>query len=301
MNSVPESPFPVQAVPVWAFLFGAVGLLVIGCIVVTIVVLLARGRVLAALVSGFAFVVGAMIVGLFLWSGGTTLVVEQQDGVQLSTLVTREMSTTAPTGIDVSSPDNSPSPPTDVSTESESTPVSEVAKLPEWTSQPEATSKGITTLVLSSQRFVTQEEAEEQLTTELVNRAQQYFHDEHPSRGTWMLPADYAVRSAVKQRHVEVISKTFSGGVTVDMKRIHWQVELSPGMRKDLYPIWRNQVVEQRLMQLGGGVGFATFLLLTGMTYFRVDTRTQGAYRGWLRFAALSVATAGTAAACLVA
>jgi hypothetical protein len=294
----------------WSVVFGAVGLLVIGCIIVTIVVLLARGRVGAAAVTGIAFAIGAGAMCVFFVAFTAHSVVVQQDGHAIFTEAghqrvyptsTTELLPPTPRTVAELAADRPPSQLPAPSVETASTLNPEPAILPAWVAQPEATSDAITTLVLSSQRFVTQEEAEEQLTTELVNRTRQYFHDEHPSRGTWTLPADYAVRSAVKQRHVEIISKTFGGDVTVDMKRIHWQVQLSPEMRRDLYPLWRTQVVEQRLIQLGGGVGFATFLLLTGMTYFRVDTHTQGAYRGWLRFAALSVAAAGTAAACLVA
>lgn len=293
MNSVPEAQ-----VAMWPILFGAIFLLVIGGINVALVVKFARGRVLAAVFSAFAFLAGMVLIIVLV--ARTSMVVVQQDGGP-RTVITRQIPPATLLTVDTSAPLDIGSQPTDAATNANSSPDSELAKLPGWVSQPETTTDRITTLVLSSQRFVTQAEAEEQLTAELVNRTRQYFHDEHPSRGMWTLPADYAVRTTVKQRHVEIISKTFAGDMTVDMKRIHWQVQLSPDIRKDLYPIWRTQVVEQRLIQVGGGVGFATFLLLTGMAYFRVDSRTQGAYRGWLRFAALSVAAAGGAAACLVA
>jgi hypothetical protein len=175
------------------------------------------------------------------------------------------------------------------------------ATLPDWTAQPETSSDGVRKLAMSSQRFVTQEEAENQLAGEVAKRVRLYFHEEFPDEAPWTLPADWAVRRTVKQRHVELIPTKFSDDMTVNMQRVHWQVELSPDLRRELQPLWREQVVKERLTRYGGGVGAVSLLLLMASVYNRVNASTHGAYRGWLRLAALALVAGGGTAALFIA
>lgn len=287
-----QIPSPIPPAPVWGILLALVGLAIVACIIGVVIVLLVRGKAAAAMTTIALFGGGFVLLCLLLYSVRLT--------AQSST-VNGAVATLGPSSLENQPPDDHSVRSIPVSaSQPEAGSLSlppESAKLPEWVSQPETTRGGTTTLVMSSQRFVTQEEAEQQLTGEVAKRVRQYFHEEHPSQGHWDLPSVYAVRRTVKQRHVELIPTKFNDETTVDMKRVHWQVELSRGVRNELYPIWRGQVVKQRLTQYGGGVGFAAFLLLVASTYFRVDARTRGAYRGWLRVASLSLVAAGGAAA----
>lgn len=295
-----EMQSPVAFKAVWFVILG-LGIVAVIAIAIVTIVALAMGKARFGWVLGVVacLAVPALLATLFVGvyfvrsrPVGETLVVStvDTDGRLLTPTVD-----TASATVSTSQPASStePRPP---ATEQPIT----IDKLPEWVSQPEATREGVTTLVLSSQRFVTQEEAEQQLAGEVARRLRQYFHEEHPSQGLWELPADYDVRRTVKQRHVELIPKNFGDSIDVNMHRVHWQLELSPDVRRELYPLWREQTVKQRLTQYGAGVGGLAFLLLVTSTYFRVDASTKGAYRGWLRLAAISVVAAGGATACLI-
>jgi hypothetical protein len=291
---------PQSMMPVWFVILGLAIVAVIAIAIVTIVAL-AMGKARFGWVLGAVacLAVPALLAGLFVTCSVRSVSV---GGPAVSISYASSDGHVLPPAAESASSTVSTSQPTPAS-EATAPPTEQpitIETLPEWVFQPEATRDGVTTLVLSSQRFVTQDEAEEQLTGELVKRVRQYFQEAHSDEAGWTLPADYAMRRTVKQRHVELIPKKFSDDVTVDMKRVHWQVELSPGIRNELEPLWREQVVKQRLTRYGGGVGAVALLLLIASTYNRINASTHGAYRGWLRLASLTlVAAGGTAAAFL--
>lgn len=150
-----------------------------------------------------------------------------------------------------------------------------------------------TTVVVSSQRFATLEEAERQATERVLALVHSHFHDEHPQRGAWQAPLSEVEAHAVEQVTGESLDKDFGNGIQGRMYRVHARLNLSPELRKALYGTWRAQVVDRRLTILGSILALVTLMLGTSATYIRLDDRTGGQLRWRLRFAALATIMAG--------
>jgi hypothetical protein len=137
---------------------------------------------------------------------------------------------------------------------------------------------------LSSQRFATIEEAEQQVTRLAVGYLKNFYAREHPARGEWNVPVSIIDRDAVNTIVAQQIEKDFG-----KMYLVHLRLNLNDRLRGSLQEAWRGQVVTQRLWMLGGGVGLMTLLLGTAAGYFRLDNLTGGKYRGRLKLAAASL------------
>jgi hypothetical protein len=163
---------------------------------------------------------------------------------------------------------------------------------PAWARQgPVPDDKGIL-VSLSSQRFATLDEAEQQVTRMAISYIATFYSSEHPARGQWNVPVSIIEQNAVKTVVGQQIEKDFG-----KMYLVHLRLNLNDQLRSSVKEAWRGQIVSQRLGMLGGGVALATLMLATMAGYFRLDSLTGGKYRGRLRLAALSaIGAAGSAA-----
>ncbi len=119
-----------------------------------------------------------------------------------------------------------------------------------------------------------------------------------PQVAGWRPPASVVANSAIRQTFVEEVDrKTVSSGTPFRVYRGYNQVELSPSVRNQIYPLWRTEVVDRRIWALGGLAGLLTLTFATLSAYFRLDARTTGLYRRRLKLAAVSVIAAGGLAA----
>jgi hypothetical protein len=85
------------------------------------------------------------------------------------------------------------------------------------------------------------------------------------------------------------------------MHRAHLRLELTPRFHTAVEQSWRGQVVEHRLLALGGVFGLVTLALASAAGYFRLDELTGGQYRRRLKLAALAlIAAGGTAVGALI-
>ncbi|WP_166823801.1 hypothetical protein [Thalassoroseus pseudoceratinae] len=82
-------------------------------------------------------------------------------------------------------------------------------------------------------------------------------------------------------------------GRTFETKQLRWVVELNPEIRKHIRSTWEKELVSARAGLVAGTFGFVTFLFGLLATYLRVDSRTNGNYRGRLKLGLLSLAIAG--------
>lgn len=174
------------------------------------------------------------------------------------------------------------------------------AEAPEWADkEPVPGDKGIL-VSLSSQRFATMQEAEQQLTAQAVSYVKQFYHDEYPLAGDWTVPVSLIERSAVRKLVGEALNKDFGNGIQGTMYRAHLQLELTPATRQALHESWHGQIVTHRLTVLGSMLGLVTMMLATSAGYFRLDDLTGGLYRRRLKFAAASLIAAGSLVALIV-
>jgi hypothetical protein len=164
--------------------------------------------------------------------------------------------------------------------------------LPDWARNPQSVQQNATLLVLNSKQYATPEQAEQEVLQLAAQRFTNYFEQTHPYQGAWTLPAEFLKARAVRHSFVQTIDHDF-GRFTGRMYRAYVQLKLSPEVREQAHGIWREQIVEQRLLLLGRLIGFVTLLLALVAGYFRLDALTKGAYRGRLKLAASAVAVAG--------
>jgi hypothetical protein len=164
---------------------------------------------------------------------------------------------------------------------------------PEWAGKDPAPGTDGVLVAISSQRFATIGEAEEQVTALAVDYVRKFYHDEYPLRGDWTVPVSVIEQNGVNTIVGEMFDKDFGNGVTGMMYRAHLRLDMNSALRKALHASWNEQIVSHRLTELGGALGLATFILATFAGYFRLDDWTGGKYRRRLRLAAASLFAAG--------
>jgi hypothetical protein len=171
---------------------------------------------------------------------------------------------------------------------------------PDWAGKEPVPSDKGTLVALSSQRFATLQEAEQQLTALAASYVREFYKDEYPLSGGWTVPVSIIERNAVRKLVGETQEKDFGNGFQSTMYRAHLQLELNSAMRKALHDSWHGQIVSHRLTVLGSMLGLVTLMLATSAGYFRLDDLTGGLYRRRLKFAAASLIAAGSLVAVVV-
>jgi hypothetical protein len=165
---------------------------------------------------------------------------------------------------------------------------------PEWAETKSVLGDNGVLVALSSGRFATIGEAEEDLTAKAVAHVKDFYKQECPLRGDWTVPVSVIEQNALNAIVGEMFDKDFGNGMTGMMYRAHLRLELNPALRKALHSSWNEQIVGHRLMELGGVLGLATLILATFAGYFRLDDWTGGKYRRRLKLAAASLFAAGS-------
>jgi hypothetical protein len=165
---------------------------------------------------------------------------------------------------------------------------------PDWAGKEPVRDKDGVLVALSSQRFATIGEAEEQVTGQAVECVKKFYRDEYPLPGQWTVPVSVIDQAALNTMVGEMYDQDFGNGVTGKMYRAHLRLNLSPALRDALHSSWHSQVVAHRLKELGGILGLATLMLATCAGYFRLDDLTRGQYRRRLKLAAASLIAAGS-------
>lgn len=174
------------------------------------------------------------------------------------------------------------------------------AGAPDWAEkEPVPSEKGIL-VSLSSQRFATLSEAEQNLTSKAVSYVKDFYREEYPLAGDWNVPVSIIERNATRQLVGEKFAQDFGNGIQGTMYRAHLQLELTQATRQALHESWHGQIVTHRLTVLGGLLGLVTMMLATSAGYFRLDDLTGGLYRRRLKLAAASLIAAGSLVALVV-
>jgi hypothetical protein len=173
--------------------------------------------------------------------------------------------------------------------------------LPDWVTHPPSTiENGVEQVLLTSKQYATEDEAREELEQLAELKVKEYFHRDHPYKGHWTLPANFvdvqSNHSLFPKQFVEPIDRTV-GTHSFRVQRVHALLSLSPQVREDLYPKWREQIVGRRLWSLGGIAGMLTLVVGSIAGYLRLDAATKGSYRRRLKLATVSLIVAGGLAA----
>lgn len=155
---------------------------------------------------------------------------------------------------------------------------------PTWVDQRSVSDGVVERIVLASEQYTTQQEAEQQLSvnaTELLLDDLQKLRPGAARPAKWH-PADADIRRLmVKQRYVEAIDRDF-GNFFHPMYRVWWQVELSPEVRTEFLPGWRHSQTVTRVRWVGISASSAVLLLSLLAAYRRLDVLTRSTRRPML-------------------
>lgn len=163
-------------------------------------------------------------------------------------------------------------------------------------------------VVLSSQRFATLAEAEENVTAMALQQIREHWSGEAlldfsgqqlrlpqslRSEDVRGVVVDLVDRFAVKDLVGEVMDWDFKNGTTGKMYRAHLRLDFTPQLHDALQERGRALIVEGRVLHFGGLLGLVTLMLATAAGYFKLDDATAGAYRRRLKLAAVALIAAG--------
>jgi len=148
---------------------------------------------------------------------------------------------------------------------------------------------------IESELWATPDEARRDVLERAVDRAARFAAESAPrlrlppDRPTWLVE-DHMLREPI---FFEEIDWTYG-----PMYRAHLLLDLSPDAREVLLSHWHHELVQKRMNQVGGGLGFLLVCVATLLGYLRMDDATRGYYSRWL--AAGAVGVVGASAAALV-
>jgi hypothetical protein len=160
---------------------------------------------------------------------------------------------------------------------------------PEWARNGPLPGDSGVLVPISSQRFATLAEAEEQVTELAAAYVQRFYHDEYPLEGEFTVPGSLIEKYGVNSLVGEEFEKDFGDGVPVKMYRAHLRLDVNSKLRQALHDSWNEQLVTQRLTTLGTGLGMVTIMLATVAGYFRLNELTHGQYGRRLKLAAVAL------------
>lgn len=156
---------------------------------------------------------------------------------------------------------------------------------PAWIEQPRSEDGDCQHIVISSQQYSTREEAESELSVVATKLIRDDLQGIRPgmSHSSWRPSAAEIQRIAVKQQYVEAVDRDF-GSFIHPMYRVWWQVELSPEVRTEFLPSWRQGLANGRVRSLGLVVSSLALVASLLAMYRRLDVMTEGMHRRVLAF-----------------
>jgi hypothetical protein len=170
-------------------------------------------------------------------------------------------------------------------------PAAAADKRPEWATRESWSEPPVRYRVVASELWATPEEA----LDDALDRAAPIVRDfaaqaDRRIKAAWQVPPRVLHDRIVTEEFLEKVDWTYG-----PMYRAHLLLELSPAKRDVLLGEWRQVKLQQRVGQLGAGLGFVLVCLAALLGYLRLDEATRGYYTGWLR-AGLVALVAGSAA-----
>jgi hypothetical protein len=137
------------------------------------------------------------------------------------------------------------------------------ADRPKWIDEGDSTKGDIRIIVLSSKLWSTEAEARQELLPRVASIVRTDFNERHKSvfdrTGQWLLSDGLLNQHAVKRRYIEQVEQDF-GTFSAPMCRLWTQVEISPMVRTEIYPIWKKAVIGNRVIIIGAVLACLTML-----------------------------------------
>ncbi len=148
---------------------------------------------------------------------------------------------------------------------------------PSWLEPSEIDRGDLKLVVVSSQRWATREEAIQQVGLQVVRVLKQDFMEHEPQAfHPWLLRQAQTKVAMREPIYVESYRQDL-GTYEAVMYRAHTQIELSQSIRDHIRPIWREQVVDERLWEVGSLFGAATLVF----GFIAMGFKTLPLLSGW--------------------
>lgn len=159
---------------------------------------------------------------------------------------------------------------------------------PDWAEKEPVPADDGVLVALSSGRFATLAEAEQQIAALAAAAVRDFYREGYSLPGNCTVPVALIEKHAVRECVGEELQKDFGR-----MYRVHLRLRFDSALRRAVHEAWDGQVAQHRLIGLGGILGAATLLLGTCAAYLKLDDLTGGQYRRRLKLAAAALLAAG--------
>lgn len=167
------------------------------------------------------------------------------------------------------------------------------AAAPSWVVLARESKLPLHTDAIQSELWATRDEARQDALDKASDRAVRFAAEsaprlrQAPSIPGWFVE-DHMLREPI---YVEEVEWTYG-----PMYRAHLLLDLTPDTRERILSHWHGELVQKRMNQIGGSLGFLLVCVATLLGYLRMDDATRGYYSRWLAMGACGV-VAGSAAA----
>lgn len=166
------------------------------------------------------------------------------------------------------------------------------AQRPDWIATVRTGDNISERIVLASQQYSSREEARQDLekqAADLLIQDLQKLRPQSPQSPPWAASPDDLLKYMVKNEYLEAVDHDF-GSFVHPMYRIWWQVELSPAVRTEFLPSWRQAVTAGRIRQVGIAASLMALIVSLMAAYRRLEILTRGTHRFSLYIATASAA-----------
>lgn len=144
-----------------------------------------------------------------------------------------------------------------------------IGTLPSWVTSPPT---GTDTVVLASHIAATPQEAETEILIQVEQVVQREFHHTHAWAGGWTVPRTDLKQRLITHQYLERQPQQI-GRHQESLYRLHAQVNVSQTMLATLEPVWRRDIVTQRLGLIGVVIAWCWFSLAAWAGYFWIRQR----------------------------
>ena len=159
--------------------------------------------------------------------------------------------------------------------------------LPDWVSTPVSTEGDRELVVVRSEQFADASDAHRDALREATRALSLDFIEHFRPTGSWSLSQQQAQSLAVRRTFTEPIERS-AGEHKFTVYRTYLLVELSPSVRNQIQPIWREQVSQGRSIVVIALLGMLTAFAGVVAGFFRLDDRMGGRHRWALLAGAMS-------------
>ena len=165
---------------------------------------------------------------------------------------------------------------------------------PRWIDDGESQGDGVQKIVLSSGLWSTEAEALRELLPRAASIVRTDFAERHKSQfdrpGQRVLSDERLARIAVKRQYLEPITKK-TGSMELPMCRLWQQIEVSPAVRTEIYPVWKSAVLGNRVVIIGTLLAMMTLMANAASLFVKLK-RLQSRGTTYAAAVAASSATA---------